>query len=539
MPLYDAIVAGAGPVGLTLAIDLGRRGAQVLLLERNAGNTAWPKMDRTNARSMEMYRRLGIVDRIRALGLPPDNPMDVFLARSLSEPPVAVLPFPSVSEWRDRIAACTDGSLPLEPYQLVAQNDLEPLLREVAEATPGVTVRFGHELVGLGQGPDEVTAAIRTLEGEEFEARGLYLVGCDGGRSAVRKAVGIALEGQGGLRELRQVIFGSKTLYERIRTGKGRHYNFLDGPGSVIVAQGNRREFTLHTSLPEDADFVAVLRDLVGFDCAPEIRHIRSWRYHLLVAERYRQGRVLLAGDSAHLVIPTGGLGMNTGVGDAFDLSWKLAAICAGWGGPGLLDAYEAERRPVGLRNRDAAGWAAAGVPLWRALVTPEVHDDSAEGAALCMTVADAFREHHSRMHGMIGAEMGYSYAGTALIAEEPGNRPEWETSCYLPHARPGVRLPHMWLQDGRAIQDLIGMGYTLLDLGGAFGSQGIEAAFAALAAPLEVLRLDEPRLREVYDRSALLLRPDLHVAWRGDAPPDDPLALARQVTGHPPAAAD
>ncbi|MEQ9642328.1 MAG: FAD-dependent monooxygenase [Alphaproteobacteria bacterium] len=539
MVSHDVIVAGGGPVGLTLAIDLGRRGVRTLLLERNATPTVWPKMDRTNARSMEMYRRIGLADRIRALGYPPDNPMHVFLLRRMSEPAIAVLPFPSVAEARERIAACTDSSLPREPYQLVSQNKIEPLLKQIAEATPNVTVRYGHEVIDVGQDGDGVTASVRTLDGEALSFQASYLVGCDGGRSAVRRALDIPLQGRGGLRDVRQVIFHAEDLYERIRAGKGRHYNFADDKGSVIIAQGDRKEFTLHTSLPADTDFRPVLRDLIGFDCDLDVRHVQSWRHNLLVAEHYGRGRVFLAGDAVHLVIPTGGLGMNSGVGDAFDLSWKLAGAVHGWGGPALLASYEAERRPVGLYNTDSAGWAAAGVPLWRALVTPEVDDDGPAGMAKRDELAAAFAEHHGRMHGMIGAEMNYTYAGSALIADEPDNEPVWERSRYVPHTRPGMRLPHMWLSDGRAMQDALGDGYTLLDLAGDIDAAPLERAFENLGAPLAVQRLNEPRIRKVYGRRLFLLRPDLHVAWRGDEPPADAEALARMATGHVAADAD
>lgn len=201
--------------------------------------------------------------------------------------------------------------------------------------------------------------------------------------------------GTGRIQEVCQVIFGSKDLYDKIPIGKGRHYNFAHPDCSTIIAQGCRTEFTLHTSLPPDTDFEPVIRDLIGFPCELEIRHVVQWRQHLLVAERYRDGRVFLAGDAIHLVIPTGGLGMNTGVGDAFDLSWKLAGVIAGWGGLALLDGYEQERRPVGLRNRDAAGWAAAGVPIWRRLIKPQVRDDTPEGAALRAEIAASASMNH------------------------------------------------------------------------------------------------------------------------------------------------
>ena len=530
---YDVIVAGAGPVGLSLAIDLGRRGIRCLLMERNASTAPWPKMDRSNARTMEMYRRIGIVDRVRALGYPPEIPMDVFIVTRLCDPPLAVLRYPSVADCRKQIIACRNGALPLEPYQLVSQNKLEPLLKEVAEETPNVAVRYGCELVDLAQNESGISVVARSLDGSEETIRAAYLVGCDGGSSTVRKKLGIKLEGDGSIQDVCQVIFGSRDLYDKIPIGKGRHYNFAHPNGSVLVAQGCRTEFTLHSSLPAVTDFEPIIRDLIGFPCEVEIRHVVAWRQHLLVAERYRDGRVFLAGDAVHLLIPTGGLGMNSGVGDAFDLSWKLAGTIKGWGGAGLLDGYEQERRPVGLRNRDASGWAAAGVPIWRRLIKANVRDDTPEGAALRAEIGASASVNHRRMHDMRGVEFGYSYAGSPLIATESTGVEQWDTCIYTPHTRPGVRIPHMWLEDGRAMQDVLGDDYTLLDLRGDCETEALERAFHEVSAPLKVLRLNEPNVREVYECSTLLLRPDLHIAWRGGELPDDAAALAARTTGH------
>lgn len=531
-PHTDVLIAGAGPVGLTLAIDLGRRGVRCLLVEKNRTTAPYPKMDRSNARTMEFYRRIGIVDRVRTLGYPPEIPMNVYCCTRLSDPPIAVLQYPSVAERRQQIAKSPDGSFLLEPYQLVSQNKLEPLLKEVAEGTPNVAARYGCELVDFTQDAEGVTAQARTVDGKEEELRARYLVGCDGGSSRVRKKLGIKLEGKGGIHSLVQVIFKSDELYERIKTGRGRHYNFVDAAGSTIVAQGCRTEFTLHSVLPPETDFRPVIADLIGFPCRFEILQVIPWRHNLLVAECYRDGRVFLAGDAVHLMIPTGGLGMNTGVGDAFDLAWKLAGTVHGWGGPALLDAYESERRPIGVRNVEAAGWAAAGVPIWRALVKPEIHDDTTQGAERRKEVAAAFDVNHRRMHGMVGAEAGYSYAGSPLIADEPGNVAEWETSRYVPKAVPGARIPHMWLSDGSALQDGLGDDYTLLDLRGDCDTAALEEAFRRIGAPLVVLRREEKRMREIYGASVFLLRPDLHIAWRGDAPPDNPAELAALATG-------
>jgi 2-polyprenyl-6-methoxyphenol hydroxylase-like FAD-dependent oxidoreductase len=529
---FDVVVVGAGPVGLTLAVDLGQRGVRTLLIEKDPDTKQWPKMDRSNARTMEFYRRLGFADRVRELGYPPEASMDVFVVTRLCDPPLARLRYPTVAKHRATIAAASDASEPLEPYQLVAQNDLEPLLKEIADSTPNVTLRFGRELTDFSQDDTGVEAVARSVDGDRQTIRARYLVGCDGGVSMVRKSLGIKLEGQGRLAQMRQITFRSDELYDKIPIGKGRHYYVADEANGAFIVQGSRKEFTLNLKLPEDGDFVQAIRDRAGFDFDFTVRNATPWTLHLLLAERYRERRVFLAGDAVHLVIPAGGLGMNTGVGDAIDLSWKLAGTIHGWDGPGLLDSYEPERRRVGARNVEAAGWASAGMGMWRALVTPEITADTPHGAALREKVGAAADQHHRRIYAMTGVELGYTYAGSALIAHELDNASAWEITVYTPHTRPGVRIPHIWLKDGRAMQDALGRDYTLIDLTGSLDARPLLAEFRRLEAPLSVLSSDEPHVRGVYGCSLLLVRPDLHIFWRGEVLPDDLTALSLAATG-------
>ena len=460
--------------------------------------------------------------------------MDVLIVTRLADPPLARLRYPTVAEHRAWIATTTDHSEPLEPYQLVSQNDLEPLLKRIAEQTPHVTVRFGCTLIDFNQDEDGVDLLLESAEGGRETIRASYLAGCDGGASTVRKRLGIPLDGRGDLAQLQQIAIYSEDLYDKIPIGKARHYYFADANGSAMVVQGSRKHFTLNSGVPDDADFGAEVRKRIGFDVDFEIRSVTPWKFHLLTAKSYRSGRVFVAGDAAHLVIPTGGLGMNTGVGDAIDLSWKLAATVAGWGGSALLDSYETERRAVGLRNVEAAGWAAEGLGLWRAHVTPAVYEDGEAGARARATVGRQADLHHRRVHEMIGVEVGYSYAGSPLVAYEPGNEPRWDTTNYVPHTRPGVRIPHIWLHDGQAMQDVLGPDYTFVDLTGSFDSSALEAEFTRLGAPLVVVRSDQPRVVQVYECSLLLVRPDLHIAWRGDTLADNAVEdLVRLVTGH------
>src|SRR6266568_3790842 len=204
----DVLIVGAGPVGLTLALDLGRRGVRCTLIEQKSAPHMWPKMERCNARSMEIYRRLGLAEKIRAAGLPASVPMDVYIVMSLAEPPLLHLPYPSVADARKEIAACRDGTLPLEPYQLISQYTLEPLLKSVVETLPGVTVRYGCELVSFTQDAGSVTATVKDGAGALSEITALYLAGCDGGASLVRKELGIKLAGtEDHMLQFRQALY--------------------------------------------------------------------------------------------------------------------------------------------------------------------------------------------------------------------------------------------------------------------------------------------------------------------------------------------
>ena len=287
--------------------------------------------------------------------------------------------------------------------------------------------------------------------------------------------------------------------------------------------QDSTRHWTLHAVVEDDAAMARQFEAVVGVPVAYEMLYVGGWKQNLLLADRYRAGRVFLAGDAAHLVIPTGGLGMNTGVGDAVDLGWKLAAVLAGWGGPGLLDSYEAERRPVGDRNIGASRHASSGRRRWRGAW--RMGGDTPAWRALAA-------EEQRKTNEMIGAELGYRYVGSPVMAEEPGG-PEQLFRTYDPIAWTGVRLPHAWVADGVAMQDRMGDGWTVLRLGGdPAAGQALVAALRALGAPAAEVALPDGRLRELYGRDLFLLRPDLHIAWRGNKAPDDPAALARLVTG-------
>ncbi len=516
----QVLIAGAGPVGLTLALDLGKRGVRCTVVERNATSLQLPKMERCNARTMEIYRRLRIVDQVRSAGLDNDAPMDVYLTESLHGPVIVHLPYPSVNAAKAEIAARNDGYV-LEPYQLISQYTLEPLLRSIVEGLPNVTVRFSCELVEFEQDRDGITARVRPSGGADETIRANYLVGCDGGSSTVRKQLGIPLQGEGRIRRLRQALFYCPELYDKIPIGTGRHYHIAEPPlFPFIIIQDSKKHWTLHASAESDAQMAVIFRESLGMPLEFTMLSVNEWTQNLLCAERYGEGRVFIAGDAAHLVIPTGGLGMNTGVGDAIDLSWKLAATLRGWGGAELLASYEKERRPIGLRNVKASGEAARGrFEGWRIATTRE-------------EMASRFDVEQRKVTEILGIEAGYRYVDSPIVCAEAGG-PDPDSQSYIPTSWPGARLPHVWLADRTALHDKLGPGYTLLRVGPArHDTSALEDAFTTAGAPLDVLDVPELEARELYEHDLLLIRPDLHVVWRANRPPDDPGAIAGVATG-------
>jgi 2-polyprenyl-6-methoxyphenol hydroxylase-like FAD-dependent oxidoreductase len=489
------------------------------LVERKDAPQFLPKMERCNARTMEIFRRMGIVGKVRAAGLRADVPMDVYIVKALNQPPLLHHAYPSVEAARREIDKCTDGTQPLEPYQLISQYTLEPLLKSIAESLPTVKVLFGHEFLSFEQNESSVTTKIK---GTTTTIHSRFLVGCDGGNSAVRQQLGIGLRGEGGTMRFFQALYRCDELFDRLPInggpGHGRHYHVADQYATFLIMQDSTKHWTLHATVERGEDMRALFEKTVGVPVKYEMLYVGEWKHNLLLADRFRDGRAFLAGDAVHLVIPTGGLGMNGGVGDAIDLAWKLAGTLQGWGGPGLLDSYEIERRQVGDRNIGASRYASQGRRKWRGLWR-----DLDE----LVRVAQVEQR---KSNEMIGAELGYRYVGSPLIWDEPGG-PENLFRDYVPTTWPGARLPHVWLEGHQAIQDRIGGGYTMLRLGG--NKEDLSGLQKEMKAPFQILDIPDQNARDLYGRDLILLRPDMHVAWRGQKLDLEPRRLAALATGH------
>jgi 2-polyprenyl-6-methoxyphenol hydroxylase-like FAD-dependent oxidoreductase len=521
MKQVAVLIAGGGPVGMTLACELSRRGIACLLVERNPTTTRHPKMDITNARSMELFRRLGVVDALRAVAVPETSNFDVSWITNLTGHELHRFRYPSVSDWRRLIRERNDGSMPAEPPMRVSQVEIEPVLQRAVQAAPMVEAQWGVELEDVAQDHEAVTATLRRADGAIEQVRCRYLVGCDGGTSRVRGCLGIRLEGQSRVQQRFLTHFRSTEVDLLQRWGIAWHYQSAAG---TLIAQNDSDVWTLQTRwpqemAPDDVDVPALLRGFAGRDFAHEILVANAWTPHFVVAERYGQGRVLLAGDAVHQYVPTGGYGMNTGIGDACDLGWKLAAILHGYGGPRLLASYELERRPVGRRNCDAArrhsDARAEIAAVYREasdLTAPSPVGDAARAAAGRRIAALGNAENES-----YGIELGYAYADSEVICADPGADIPDDPLHYVATTAPGARMPSVLMGNGVPIFDRLGPWFTLVCFG-APASEALLAAAARRGVPLAVLRTDDPEIIKIYGRGLLLVRPDQHIAWRGTA---------------------
>jgi 2-polyprenyl-6-methoxyphenol hydroxylase-like FAD-dependent oxidoreductase len=535
----EILVIGAGPVGLALAGDLGSRGRQCIVVDRGDGSVFQPKMDLVGIRTMEYCRRWGIVGDVEASPYDRDYPQDnVYLTtlngyelgRQAMPSMRAELPPPESPQKRERCP----------------QNMFDPILRNFAEAQPGVRLLYQHEYVSFDEDGDGVTAKIvRQSDNHAFEIRARYLVGCDGGRSSVREQLGIGMKGKGVLTYTTNTIFRCPELNKLHDKEPGYRYMFVDGTGvwATIVAingndcwrmsiVGNADERTRYTH-DELKRFAC---RALGRPFEPEILSVLNWTREELVAERYRRGRVFICGDACHLTSPTGGLGMNTGIGDAVDLSWKLDATLQGWGGPALFDAYEIERKPIAERiTRFSTGNLET---MKRVANSSRLEEDSAIGAAERHSVGEALGEGLKREWFSLNMHLGNRYVDSPVcVYPEYEDREQIAAEYndgvnYRPTTRPGCRAPHAWLADGRSTLDLFGRGYVLMSFIAVDEVQRFADAAREAGVPLALHMLDEPAVAALYEKRHVLVRPDGHVAWRGDALPIDPAALLATISG-------
>ncbi|GAA1881002.1 FAD-dependent monooxygenase [Asanoa iriomotensis] len=530
MDPVPVLIVGAGPVGMVAALALARHGVPSVLVDQSFETSDHPKLDYVNARSMEFLRQLGIADDVRAAGVAPEHPADVIWSTGLAGGPITTWKLPSVAEERARIATHDDGTQPVEPGQRISQVDLEPVLRGHCRREPLVDLRPGLRFESLTQDDDTVTSElVDVLTDERLPLRSRYVLGCDGASSRVRGALGIGEESFDvpDLPGAFMVHFKSRDLSTLHRHGRFWHYFAFR---YVIIAQDEVDTWTAHVNGLAPAEFdtppadpAAFLLDTMRVDLKiDKVLQTSRWRPGFMIADRYRVGRVLLAGDSAHRMFPTGAYGMNTGIGDAVDAAWKVAGLVRGYGGPGLLDSYEAERRPVGLRNlrtshRHLSVHLAAGRML----------REGAAPAAVGSFLTESRGENEYR-----GIELGYRHNDSPVVCHEDAPEPVWTPAEYTPTTWPGGRPPSVLLDGGGSIYDLFAESFTLVDFAGDGRAAPLLEAAAAQGAPVKHAVVRDARARRLWERDLVLLRPDQHVAWRGNAVGADPAAVVRRVRG-------
>jgi 2-polyprenyl-6-methoxyphenol hydroxylase-like FAD-dependent oxidoreductase len=531
-PDTPVLIVGGGPVGLAVAIELGRRGIACTLVEQFDGTINHPRATAQNARTMEFFRRWGVSDAVRESGMPQDFPHTVLYVTSLNGFEIARIERPNHGMGK---ASATSPERPQRCNQIW----LDPILRELASSYSSVTLRYNCKLEQFRDEGDHVVATVHdrsTGNRETIAAR--YLVDCSGGKSEVREALGIAMDGDPALDYNVSVFLRIPELWNHHDKGKAALHSFVDANGisRTLIALDGRElwRFGLrgkwYFDHRKELDIDQLVTGFVGKKIPYELISMRRWVTHDLVAHQYRSGNVFLAGDAAHLNSPSGGFGLNTGMGDVIDLGWKLAAVLEGWGTPELLDTYDFERRPIAQRN---VRQATENYKMRKmSKVPPEIIEDTPEGERARRDWGREIVETQSRTFLTDGTALGYRYDGSPIVIDDGSAAPADTISEYVQTARPGHRAPHFGLGENRSIIDLYGREFVLLRFPGAPDSGPLETAFALRRIPLRPVAIDDPQIAALYERRLVLVRPDGHVAWRADDVPPNPDAVADQVRG-------
>ena len=536
-------IVGGGPVGLCLAMDLAWRGIEVVVVElRPAGEPPSVKCNHVASRTMETFRRLGLAGRVRAAGLPDDYPNDVAFRTRATGFELARIHIPCRTDrYTDKTGP--DGWWPTpEPAHRINQIFLEPILFDQASRTPGVRILSRTRVERFTQSAEGVVAEALDLEtGEALTIDCRYLIGCDGGRSDVRRAIGARLAGDEVIQRVQSSYIRAPGLLEMI-TGKPAWMSYLynpERPGNLVAIDGKELWLVHNYLLPGETDFDSVDRDAcirtmlgVGPDFEYELLANEDWIGRRLVADRFRDRRVFICGDAAHLWVPYAGYGMNAGIADAMNLSWLLSAHLQGWAAEAILDAHELERQPITEQVSRFAMKHAEGAIKERNSMPPEVELDTAKGAAARAAAGAAAYALGVQQFACAGLNYGYFYDRSPLIAYDGEAAPAYTMQDYTPSTAPGCRTPHLWLENGASLYDAMGPGYTLLRFDPAVDVSGFERSAAARQVPLKVLDVHAPEMPEPYRHRLVLSRPDQHVAWRGDALPADPAALVDLIRG-------
>jgi 2-polyprenyl-6-methoxyphenol hydroxylase-like FAD-dependent oxidoreductase len=539
----DVAIVGAGPVGLTLAMDLAQRGCSVAVLEtRRRGEPPNVKCNHVAARTMEQFRRLGVGADVRNAGLPPDYPNDVVFRTAVTGTELSRIHIPGrATRYTDTRGP--DGWWPTpEPPHRINQIYLEPILFAHAEARRGVTIRNRAEATSFEQDEHGVTVHARDLDGgAPIEVHARFLVGCDGGRSTVRKAIGATFVGTPVIQKVQSTYLRAPDLLARIPGERAWCcYAFNPRRSGVCFAIDGRETFLIHNHFqPSETDFDAVDRDAsirhilgVGADFRYEVISKEDWIGRRLVADRFRERRVFICGDAAHLWVPYAGYGMNAGIADAMNLSWHLASHLTGWADRAILDAYEIERLPITDQVSRFAMDHAQQMIRARGAVPADIEAPGPDGDATRADFGRRSYELNVQQFCCAGLNFGYFYDRSPLIAYDGEAAPAYSMGGFTASTVPGCRAPHFFLADGRSLHDACGPDYTLLRFDPQVDATPLLGAADVRRVPLALLDVPRAVAPAEYRHALVLVRADQQVGWRGDTVPDDPDGWIERLRG-------
>ena len=530
----DVLVAGAGPCGLMLANELGLRGVPCLVVDPKATTAFNPQANATQARTMEHFRRIGMSSQIRALGLPAEHPTDIAYFTRFAKHELARLRLPTAEQATRQISKMSGSWSAAELPHRVSQKFVEAALRTNAERFATNQIRFGWRLKEFVQTPECVHAVIESADGSSpIPVQAKYLVGADGARSRVRAQLGIEYGGATGFQrqfmggKMFAIYLRAPDFYKFFPHDIAWMYVSVNHERRVFMASvDGRGEFAFHAAVhPDEApeswtheDALRIFREASGMDIPIEVLSTGIWiAGHSLVAGKYQEDRVFIAGDAAHLFTPTGGLGYNTAVGDAVNLGWKLASVIKGLSHPSLMDSYEMERRPIGIRNTGYAKHFADSVGLFAA--TEDLELAGPTGDNMRRLAGEVLNAHARREFNIPGVTFGERYDASPLVFSDPVDIPLDSANEYLPSSNPGGRLPHFWLSESCSLYDKLNFEWTVLctEQSSRHAAQ-LAAEGRAAGLSVEVLVIPAQLWSAPDDGRMLVVRPDQMVAWRGTA---------------------
>ncbi len=523
----EVLIVGGGPVGLAMAVELRYQGIDCILIEQTDSVVTDPKVSTVGPRSMELCRRWGIGQQIRDAGWPKDHTLDVAWVTSVGGHEIYRVHFPS---YENR----TLPDYTPEPEQVCPQDWFAPVFQNYLGEYPDGIIKFLSRLDSFEQKDEGVIAQMTNLATEKKEViHARYMVACDGARSFIRKTCNVDAPSFHPTQKFQSVVFKAPELATQMGKNHAMVF-FLVNPTiqEPLRAVDGRSLYRLILKPQEDGnvrDAESAIRAAISIDTPFEIVSNLPWFLTHRVADRFRVGRIFFAGDCAHTLSPSGGFGMNTGIGDTGDLGWKLAATIKGWAGDRLLDTYEIERRPIAVRNLTEA--RANLERSQKRPIPPVISSDSPEGEKIRAEMALGMeRSGVKREFDAPGVHFGFRYESPAIIPEgtPPSDDPfQWQQSSY-----PGCRAPHAWLEPGKSTLDLFGRGFVLMCFDSTQGVESWEKVFQEKQVPFTSHYINNWEIAKLYERAFVLVRPDGHVAWRGDTLPSDAGALIDKVRG-------